>query len=144
MQRTSTLDGATFVSTESSIYRRFTMKTYLKTALVALPMVGLLGLAPVSFAHDEYQEHRAEHRGLNAEHEAQHEDLNAEHRELHQDLNDVHRYAHQYPMTRRQHRRLHRQLDRAHNAEHNQLNAEHRMGHEELSAEHQDYHDYNR
>ena len=128
-----------------------------KKALFAIPVIGLLGIAPVSFAHEdhtqydspstrvqEYQDHRAEHRGLNAEHEAQHEDLNAEHREQHQDLREAHRAAHEFPMTARQHRRLHRQLDRAHRLEHDELNAEHRAGHQELNAEHQDYHDYNR
>jgi hypothetical protein len=137
--------------------RRFTMKTHLKNALFAIPMVSLLGIAPVSFAHEdhtqydsprtrvqEYQDHRTEHRGLNAEHEAQHGDLNAEHREQHQDLREAHRSMHDIPMIARQHRRLHRQLDRAHRMGHNELNAEHRMGHDELSAEHRDYHDYNR
>src|SRR5262249_35355132 len=120
-------------------------KTHLrKSVLLAIPMAGLLGFAPLGFAHDEYQEHRAEHQNLNAEHSAEHQDLNAEHRAEHQNLEAQHEAAHQYPMTKRQHRRLHRQLSKAHEAGHEELNAEHRAEHQELNAEHQDYHDYNR
>src|SRR5712691_10956591 len=117
------------------------MQTYLKkTTLAVLPLAGMLFTTPIVSAHDEYQEHRAEHQSLTAEHQAEHQDLNAEHRAEHQDLNAAHQEAHEFPMTRRQHRRLHRQLERAHRAEHQDHNAEH----QDLNAQHQDYHDFNR
>jgi hypothetical protein len=71
------------------------MKTNLKKTLLALPVVGLLGIAPLGFAHEEHQEHRAAPQDFNTEHRAEHRDLNAEHREQHQDLNAGHRDQHQ-------------------------------------------------
>jgi len=121
------------------------MQTYLKkTTLAVLPLAGMLFTAPIVSAHDEYQEHRAEHEYLNAEHQAEHEDLNATHRAEHEELNAEHEAAHQYPMTARQHRRLHRRLNAEHRAEHQDLNAEHQAEHQDLNTQHQDYHDFNR
>jgi hypothetical protein len=74
------------------------MKTRLKTTtLAALPFAGWLFTAPVGSAHGEQvQEHRAEHRDLNAAHEATHEGLNAEHRAGHRDLEAEHRDYHDF------------------------------------------------
>jgi len=143
---TSSLDYTTFALTECSKNNGgYCMQNYLKkTTLAVLPLAGVLFTAPIVFAHDEYQEHRAEHQSLNAEHQAEHQDLNAEHQAEHEDLNAEHRAAHQYPMTRRQHRRLHRQLNAEHQAEHQDLNAEHQAEHQDLNAQHQDYHGFNR
>jgi len=54
-----------------------------KIVLAAVPLAGLLWVAPSSFAEDDMEhhegrsgmerEHRAEHKGLEAEHEAEHE-----------------------------------------------------------------------
>src|SRR5712691_6371339 len=128
------LGYTTFALTECSKNEGgYCMQTYLKkTTLAVLPLAGMLFTTPIVSAHDEYQEHRAEHQSLNAEHRAEHQDLNAAHRE-----------AHEQPMTRRQHRRLHRQLERAHRAEHQDLNAEHQAEHQDLQHQHQDYHDFN-
>src|SRR5712692_2983707 len=139
------LGYTTFALTECSKNEGgYCMQTYLKkTTLAVLPLAGMLFTTPIVSAHDEYQEHRAEHQSLNAEHRAEHQDLNAEHQAEHQDLNAAHREAHEQPMTRRQHRRLHRQLERAHRAEHQDLNAEHQAEHQDLQHQHQDYHDFN-
>jgi|SoiMethySBSTD1v2_1073268.scaffolds.fasta_scaffold287099_3 hypothetical protein len=94
----------------------------LKTALLAVPIAGLLAFAPAVFAHDDGYEnsHGRMHDYLNEEHEAAHDSLDAQHEA-----------AHQYPMTRRQHRALHRELKR-----------EHRQADRDLRDQHQDYHDY--
>src|SRR5882672_10428196 len=97
----------------------------LKTALLAVPVAGLLAFAPAVFAHDDddnynYESpHAGMHDYLNEEHEAEHDSLDAQH--------DA---AHQYPMTEGQHRALHRALKE-----------EHREGHRDLQEQHEDYHD---
>src|SRR5262245_23717237 len=100
------------------------MPPLLKTALVALPVAGLLALAAVALAHDyrEYDDespHGRVHDYLDQEHEATHDSLEAQHEA-----------AHQYPMTRREHRALHRALKQ-----------EHRAAHQDLRDQHENYHD---
>jgi hypothetical protein len=96
----------------------------LKTTLLALPVAGLLALAPVAFAdddedYDDESPHARMHDSLEVQHEATHDELEAQHET-----------AHQYPMTARQHRALHRALEQ-----------EHRAAHHDLRDQHEDYHD---
>lgn len=95
----------------------------LKTALLAVPVAGLLAFAPAVFAHDDDYDYESPHTRvhdyLNEEHEAEHDSLDAQH--------DA---AHQYPMTKREHRALHRALKR-----------EHREAHQDLQDQHEGYHD---
>jgi hypothetical protein len=64
-----------------------------KTLLAAFPLVGLLAVAPVTFAHE---------RG--------------EHAAIHRELGDRHDDFHQRPHSRRAHRRFHKELKREHRA----------------------------
>ena len=95
----------------------------LKTALLAVPVAGLLACAPAAFAHwDDYDydnPHARMHEYLNDEHQAEHNALEAQHEA-----------AHQYPMTEAEHRALHRALRQ-----------EHRAAHEDLRNQHEAYHD---
>ena len=90
----------------------------LKTTLLALPVAGLLALAPVAFAYD-YEDY----------------DDESPHARMHDSLEAQHETAHQYPMSARQHRALHRALEQEHRAAHHDLRDQHEDSHD------QDYED---
>jgi hypothetical protein len=136
------------------------MRTHLKKTLLALPVVGLLGIAPLGYAHEG---HEASPPATTA--------VPPSPRAPQQNLNTMPPYSYQTPMSQGQHRHFpgrkqmsrpwepdaehnaqHRELSDAHEAMHEypmterqhrrlhrQLNRAHERGHRDLNNEWRDY-----
>ena len=88
-----------------------------KIVLAAIPLAGLLWVAPSSFAEDDMDSHRGR-SGMEREHRMEHKGLEAQHEAEHEAADRMDLSKREKRQMEKQHRSEHRQLEDQHEAEH--------------------------